>query len=153
MIVLDINTKNRATTQYQNFCFTSMVRFGERFLGASDDGLFELAGSDDNSVEISAGFKLPTSDFGIENLKRLRFMYFGLEATGDLEIEIVADEGTTRTYDIALKRSGRQQRVRIPIGRDINGRYFSFEIRNKSGCDFSLDSIKLLPVVRSHGHW
>ncbi len=152
MIVLDTNTKLRATTQYQNFCFPSMVRFGEKYLGASGDGLFELGGDDDDGVDIDAGFKLVDTDFGIENYKKLRVMYFGLEATGNLTITIVADENATRTYDIPKKESGLQQRVRVPVGRDIYGRYLSFEVNNKKGCDFSVDSITALPVVRNHGH-
>ncbi len=150
MFSLDINTKNRATTQYTNWPFNSMVRFGGKYLGASNSGLFEIGGSSDNQKPIAAYFEPVRTDFGISNPKRLRFMYFGFESDGDLEVEITVDEQVVRTYTITARKTG-QQRVRLVIGRDGQGRYWSFRVKNTSGCDFSIDSVQVLPIVRTQG--
>ena len=149
-LTLNTNLENRATTQFKNFSFNSMVNFGTRELGASDAGLFTLGGSDDNGAQIAAHFELLATDFGIPQPKRLRFLYFGFESDGDLEIGVKADLEAERAYNLPANKTG-QQRTRIPVGRDGQGRYWSLIIRNKNGCNFAMDSIYVMPVVRSHG--
>lgn len=150
MITIDLNQKNKASSQYLNWNFNSMVRFGDKYLAASDAGLFTIGGNQDNGEAIDAYFIPVTTDFGLSNLKRVRFVYFGFEATSNLEIEITADEEIVRTYEIPTQRTG-QQSVSIPVGRDIYGRYWSFKIRNTSGCDFSIDKINLLLNILPKG--
>ena len=150
MITLDINSKIRATTQYTNWNFNSMVKFGDKFIGASDDGLFEICNDRDDGVPIGAYFEPITTDFGISAPKRMRYMYFGFEANGGMRIDVSVDQQAARTYDIPAHKTG-QQRTRISIGRDGKGRYWSFRIKNINGANFSFDSVEVLPVVRQQG--
>ena len=149
-LTLDINTKVRATTQYKEFSFNSMVNFGDRKLAASDEGLFSLGGNNDNGSPINAHFELIATDFGMPQPKRLRYLYFGFDSSSDLEVAVKTDDGDERTYDIKANKTG-QQRSRVPVGRDGRGRYWSLILRNKVGCDFAIDSIYVMPVVGSHG--
>ena len=149
-LTLNTNLEVRATTQFKNYAFNSMVNFGSRKLAASDQGLFDLGGDDDNGTPIDAHFELIATDFGIPNPKRLRFLYFGFESEGDLEIAVKADLEAERAYPLPAGKTG-QQRTRVPIGRDGQGRYWSLIIRNKNGCEFAMDSIYVMPVVLSHG--
>jgi len=150
MITLNTNLKNRATTQYTNFNFNSMVRFAGKTLGASSSGLFDLTGDDDNGVNIDAYFAPILTDFGISNPKRLRYVYLGFEASGDLTLSVTFDEKTPRSYTVNSTKTG-QQRKRVSIGRDGQGRYLGVKFSNLNGCDFSIDSADVLLVVRSNG--
>ncbi len=150
MSTLNINLKNRATSQYVNYDFNSMVKFGGKVLGANSSGLFDLSGDNDNGVAISAYFTPIMTDFGIGNPKRMRYIYLGYESSGNLELDLQADEQNARSYEVESNKTG-QQRKRVSIGRDGYGRYWSFTIRNLSGADFSVDSIEVMPVVRNRG--
>jgi len=99
---------------------------------------------------ISGYFKLPRTDFGIENEKRLRSMYVGYETDGSLLITITPDEDTTRSQDFTLTGridTQKQHSGRIALRRDLRGRYFDFKIANVNGSDFSIDSIKIVITV------
>ena len=149
-LTLDTNLEVRASTQYKNFAFNSMVNFNGRKLAASDEGLFSLGGDNDDGSPINAHFELIATDFGIPQPKRLRFLSFGFDSEGDLEVAVKADLEEERAYDLPAGKTG-QQRTRVPIGRDGQGRYWSLIVRNKNGCNFAMDSIYVMPVVRSHG--
>ena len=150
-LTLDTNLKVRATTQYKNYQFNSMVKFGNHFLGASDKGLFSLGGNDDDGIGIDAEFEIIATDLGIPNEKRNRYLYFGFDSDDDLEVEIKADsEETGRTYPIVAHKEG-QQGSRVTVGRDGKGRYWSILVRNDGGGAFAVDSIYVLPIVRPHG--
>ncbi len=155
MIALTTNLKlgsvtEKATTQRTGFEMTSMCKFGRNHLATSAAGLHSLGGDDLDGSEIEAYFEPLTTDLGISNQKRLRFVYVGFQCSGSLELVVTADEQTERTYAIAPTKTG-QQKIRVPIGRDGQGRYWNFRIKNVSGCDFSIDSIDVLPVVLTQG--
>lgn len=155
MIALTTNLKlgpatAKATTQRIGFEMTSMCKFGDNYLVTSDSGLYELGGNDLDGSNIDSYFEPVTTDFGISNQKRLRYVYIGFQSSGNLQLVVTADEQTERTYTITPTKTG-QQKIRVTIGRDAKGRYWNFRIKNVSGCDFSIDSIDVLPVVLSHG--
>ncbi len=156
MIALTANLKlgpvtGKATTQRTSFPMTSMCKFGSNYLATSDSGLFSLGGDDFAGSNIDSYFEPITTDFGISNQKRLRFVYIGFQASGNLRLVVTADEQTERTYTITPSKTG-QQKIRVTIGRkNGKGRYWNFRIKNVSGCDFSIDSIEVTLVVLSHG--
>jgi len=130
-----------------------MVYFNGISIGANELGLFSLCcGDDDNGIKIDAYFEGKTSNFGMHNAKRFRYLYFTFEANedDDLEVDVYVDQGDSRTYDILAHKSG-QQRSRVPIERLNHGGYWAFRVKNVDGKDFSMDSIKGLPIVRSNG--
>ena len=154
MITLDTDlaAKGRPTAQYTNFNFNSMARFGRIFMATSATGLYFIGGDSDNGGAINAVMELPTTDLGTDAVKRLRFLYFGCELYGGLMVTLYCDDKQIgRTYEIPRRRNG-QQRVRVPIGRDDQGRYWRCVLTNKNGCDFSIDSIMALPVIMHRGH-
>lgn len=150
-LTMDTNIHSRATGQYKGFNFSGMRKFGDNLLGINDEGLFLLAGDTDNTVNIDSWISTGMTDLGIQANKRLRYIYLGLETDGDLEIDVIADEGVARTYVVPAAKV-KQQRIRLPVGRDGKGTYWSFTIRNKQGKHFAIDSIKILPVILHHGH-
>jgi hypothetical protein len=152
MITLDIHLPGSQTSQYTNYPFNSMCKIGDKYVGASSDGLFELlpAGGDDNGVPIDAFLELAMTDFGIEQFKRIRFLYVGFEADGDFYITLIPDEQGENRVDVEIKKPTGQQRSKFSFGRrraNRKGRYWTLRIGNVDGADFSLDSIRAKLIV------
>lgn len=150
MIVFDtsLSAKN-ATTQYLNFAYNSMAKVGGKFLCASDTGLFEMGGHTDIGSSIESYFEPVTMDFGISADKRLRAVYIGYEADGDLSLTISTDLGLSETYTIPATTSGQHAR-KVGVNRSLHGRYWTFQVYGE-GVSFSVDEIRVLPVIRGHG--
>jgi hypothetical protein len=151
MITVRTNLKGMASTQYLDHNYNSMVNFNGVKLGAMETGIYQMdQGDDDDGVDILAYFEPGTTDFGINNPKRLRFLFLGFESTGDLEVDISADQQVVRTVTVKANKLN-QQRTRVAVGRDGRGRYWSFRIRNKRGCDFSMDSMDAEIITLNQG--
>jgi len=145
MYVLDYAIQPGGTTQYINYDFNSMVKFGNIYLGASTDGIYELDGDTDDGDDIGAYFEPIVTDFGINNPKKVRFMFLGYEAGGDLIVTFGDNRSwVSRTVDSV--RTGQQWR-RITGIRAIRGRYLTFRISNVGGCDFGINSIDVALVT------
>jgi len=150
MIVLDTNLKAKsATTQYLNFNYNSMVRFGDQFLCASSDGLFKIEGDSDNGSKIISYFEPITTDFGISNEKKLRCFYISYKASGNLTLTVSTELGFSETITIPASTAGQKARKET-VSRSVRGRYFTFQIKSE-GVDFSIDEIKVLPIIIGHG--
>ena len=155
MLILDTNTiAHNATTQYTGHDINSFCKFKEGvYLAASDDGIFRHNGNLDNGNEIESWFVTATMDFGVNNDKRLRYVYLSLEATGDLELIINTEKVAAIIYNVPIDITIGQQDVRIPVSRELYGRFWTFKIGNTAtGADFSIDEIKVLPIVRTWAH-
>lgn len=157
MIVFDTNLiAGNATTQYLNFEFNSMVKFGKKFLCAGSTGLFSMEGttdmfpsSDGTYTDITCYFEPVTMDFGISNEKRLRAAYVGYEADGDLTLKISTELVAAQSYTLPATTSGQHAR-KVVVSRALKGRYWTFQISG-TGVVFAIDHIQVLPIVRGHG--
>jgi len=149
-LVLDTNLQAKAaTTQYTAFPVNSMAMVNGKILAAAESGLFQNTGDHDGSDQIDAFFELPTMDFGIKQVKRLRFIYLSVEtsAATNLTITVSTELGKTQTITIPIAAAG-QHAIRETVTRKVYGRYFTIQVR---GNNFSIDEIKVLPVVLNHG--
>lgn len=153
MITLDSQLHGTRFSQYQGFNFNSMVRFGDRFIGANETGLSAIGGRMDNGAPIQAEIETPLHDLGVSNKKRVRFLYLGYETNGALDIKLTFDQKATASATKRVTNLERdvQQRNRVPYPRNIYGRYFTINIRNVNGSFIGLDSIEILPVILSAG--
>jgi len=139
-----------APTQYSNYNFDAMCKFGDVYLGCNELGVFSLDGDTDSNIHIDAFFELSLTDFGVPNQKRIRKVYLGYEASGSLVLEVKDDDNNVRRFTItAALDNQRQHGVRVPVGRDGKGRYWAFRLENVEGCDFSVDSMDALITVLS----
>lgn len=142
-----MNILNSATTQFTNYNFNSICKFGETYLGATDSGLFVLnSGSKDNTTNISARFRTMTNDFGASNQKRIRTVYINGEGNGDVKLTVRNDEANSREYTFELSEQF-QKGYKKNIGRDGKGRHWDFEFANVDGSDFSIDLIEAIPII------
>lgn len=147
------NLKNMGTTQ-RRLDFNSLCKIGDKWVFANNQGLFEIGGADDdNGTDIDAFFEPITTDFGIPNPKRARYLYIGFESSGELEIDVSFDGKPAETIRIFPdKNKTGQQRVRVTVSRKNQGRYVTIQVRNVDGCDFSIDHIAIDFYVLSRGH-
>ena len=123
------SSDGKATTALPGFNFNSMAMINGYAFGASiNKGLCRLnTGTKYHTDTITHIFTLATTDFGIHNPKRLRFVYIGIDASVDPVIAVKTDDQEWREYPVELYKEG-LQRVRVPIGHDGQGRYWTIKI-------------------------
>ena len=137
-----------AFSKYSNYSFNSMCKFGNVYLGCTDEAIYSLDNDDDAGVDIDAHFESAITDFGLVNQKRLRKLYLGGESKGKLKATAKSAEGDTREYTIDPWREDQQQiGIKTAIGRDGKSRFWGLKIENISGCNFAIDSIDAKIVV------
>ena len=145
--ILNVNLSNLSITQWCDYDFNSFCKIGDSYFGASESGIFELTGDDDNGTDIDAFFELILSDFGISNMKRIRSIYVGGEANGGLTLTLKDDENNSRTYILNLTSGNKQSGAKVNVGRDGLGRYWQTRIDNIGGAYFAIDAIEVLAII------
>lgn len=145
--MLEINIKTRAAAQTTK-AYNSMCRFGGEYLGATSSGLFKIGGYVDDTQQINARIDTGKLDMGINNSKRFRFFYFGVDTSGYLKLSAFADGVLAFTQTVKGKGLGN---IRFPVPRTAQPRYWQFKLENVNGAFFALYSIKALPVVLHPG--
>lgn len=141
-----MHTESNALTTYSNYQFNSFAQFGGVYLGANDSGIFALSGATDNGVLIAAAARVGITDFSTSHLKRVDRCYVGYRTDGNMVLRVVTDERTTRDYLLTATGKTGLHGNHVRIGKGLAARYWQFEIRNKDGSDFTLDTIELKPT-------
>lgn len=134
-----VNLDSNASTTYSNYDYNSFARIGDRFYGASDFGLFELAGDDDAGEPIEASISLGKLDFGTKALKTISEAYVGMAGEAELYVKVIA-EGRAFIYKARGFGPDLKQR-RVEVGRGLSASYHTVELFNKDGADFEIDSV------------
>lgn len=128
-----------ASSTFENFAFTSFGVVAGQAYGVREDGLFMLDGDTDDGAPIRASVSFGKQDFNSKTLKHMSRAYIGASAAGKMYLKIIA-EGNEYIY-AARDASSELQQQRFDVGRGIKGNYFTFELFNKNGADFELDSV------------
>lgn len=150
MRTFDTNILSRASSEYSNFFFDSMVRFNGKLVGANGDGIFTLEGTDDDGVEIYAYIELADLDLGIDLRKSIRFIDATYESDGDLLISILMDDNTRKEQRITFDSLTKGKQARRKGGRRDNvGTWMRVRVENMDGEDFCLDKLAVLPIIHS----
>lgn len=139
-----LQTERLALTQYTNFPFNSFAVFGGRYLGASSDGIFELTGDTDNGTAIAATARFGITDMGTSMLKRVNSVYVGYRAAlgkRALLLRVTTNETQQRDYGVKPSISAGLHTTRVDLGLGVESRYWQFELRNRDGADFSVDTV------------
>lgn len=144
---LAINLVNSAAVQYCFYNFNSMCKFGDVYLGANEDGIHILEGSNDNGVDIDAFFELVLSDWGISNYKKIRRAFIGCLADGVIKVTFTTDKDGTWNVEFRPGETAKQQGNAVKGRRDILGRYWNVRLENINGSDFKIDAIELIVNV------
>lgn len=146
-LTMSLGLKNLAPTQYTNYNFNSMIRFGGKVFASSDSGIFQLDSSDtDDGSEITAMLELVKTDFGSPNPKKVLKVMFGIEASGMMLATITSDDAVSNSGLMPATQINQEQHGDWSVMRSF-GRYLSIRIQNVQGCDFSLDDIKVVLII------
>lgn len=144
-----LNLRKLAPSQYANYNFNSFCELGGQTLAAGDDGIMILdSADDDNGTPITAYFEPLLTDFGISNPKRMRSLYMGYEANGTMKVKAEVDELHERIeYAFPAGKDRLQGGSRVSGRRDQTGRYWKYKVGNTEGCDFSVDTLEVIPII------
>ena len=139
-----VNTINNAVTEYTNYNFNSFAQMGNKYLGASRDGLFVLDGNRDGTENIIAHLKSGFASFAGSRLAGLAAIYLGMRGEGDFFLKMEAGDG--RSYTYGVKTQPHFMTTKINPGKGLRSRYWRYELIG-TGPAFDLDSIEFVPMV------
>lgn len=131
--------ENHATSTFEDYPFNSYGVIGGRAFGAKQDGLFLLEGDDDAGAPIRASVSYGKQDFGTPAMKNMSRAYVGASSTGKLYLKVIA--GGKEYLYAARAASPEMAQMRFDVGRGLQANYFTFELFNKNGGDFEIDSV------------
>lgn len=132
-------SETAATSTFEDYPFNSFGVIGGRAFGAKQDGVFLLEGDDDAGAAIRGSVSYGKQDFGTKTVKHMTRAYAGVSSKGTMFLKIVT-EGKEYIY-AARGSSPELQQQRFDVGRGLAGNYFTFELFNKNGGDFEIDSV------------
>ncbi len=138
-----MNTRSGAVTEYDNFAFNSFGTIGGRYYGASDQGLYELLGDDDDGADIIGTIKGGLMQFGGTQLSRLKEAYIAVRNGGGFVLKITTGDGLSYTYGVDARS---MRSTKVHMGKGQRARYFAYELTSL-GQDFDLDTLEFVPIV------
>ena len=139
-----LNTENEAISLYSNYNFNSIS--GE--LAASDTGIYQLTGDDDEGTLIGASLKTALMDFGNNLHKQVPYTYIGFSSDGELILKAISNQNGVkkeRWYHCKPSRDA-DATSRVQLGRGVKSKYWQFEIINVDGADFDIESFEPMPL-------
>lgn len=140
--VWNINAATGAVSQYDNYAFNSFGNFGQMYLGADSEGLYELNGCNDEGSAIIARIRSGLAQLAQSRFTMLRDAYIGMRSDGSFVLRITTGEG--EVYNYAFDNQNMKS-TRVQLGKGMRTRYFSFELIS-TGSDFDLDSVEFIPL-------
>jgi hypothetical protein len=138
-----MNTRTGGVTEYQNYAFNSFARVGNKYLGAADDGLYELLGDKDDGDDIIATIRSGFAQWSGTHLGSFKAAYLAVAGVGDYVLRVLTRDGKTFNYRVTAA-DGRT--VKVNMGKGLRSRYFAFELVS-TGQDFDLDTLEFIPLV------
>lgn len=138
-----MNTRTAAVTEYSNYEFNSFARLGDKYIGASANGLYELVGDDDDGEAIIARIKSGFFQWAGSRFTLFKAAYLGIRGGGDFVLRLTTGDGKTYDYAVAARD---MRSTKVKIGKGIRTRYFCFELIS-AGDDFDLESVEFVPLV------
>ena len=135
----------KPVTRLTDFEYTSLGQIYEDSLGLSSTGLYLL---NVEPTTIDKFIVLPTTDLGIQNNKRVRYIYVGVIGAGTIQVKGIVDKHLA--YEAKARISNKYYtRIRIPWPRYMQGRYWQFTVSTTG--QIQLDDIDLRVMVLSSG--
>ena len=138
-----MNTRTGGVTEYQNYAFNSFARVGNKYIGAADDGLYELLGDTDDGDDIIATIRSGFAQWSGPHLGSFKAAYLAIAGAGQYVLRVITRDGKVFNYTVTAE-DGRT--VKINMGKGLRSRYFAFELVS-TGQDFDLDTLEFIPLV------
>ena len=143
------DTGAKASSEVTGHSFNSVIRFNGITIAANASGLFKLnSGNTLNGTAFTRRIVFPSTDFNIDNPKRVRCLDIGFYATEEFTVKVAGDNEQEYSVEVTPnKTSSSLQRIRVPISRAVQGRYIKVTIESNNY--LRLDSIHAVIVSRS----
>lgn len=135
-----VNAETLAPSEYDNYPFESLARFGQRYYGASEQGFFLLDGDDDAGEPIQGSILTGETDFGSPQLKRCEWCHIGYTSSGELMMKVISSQKGRRIerwYRAKTTAAGNDREGRFKLGRGVESLYYQFEWVGVDGADFT----------------
>ena len=149
VLVVVVNTKNKAISNFTNYDFNSMALFQDKYIGASPTGIFEMTGADDDVVSSTAleiDARIKTGDFDLHENNQVRnledaclFGTFG----DDVLLIFRGNIDTLRQFTVPAFVRNVETTLRQKFGRGLKDRVFSLEIQNVDGGNLELTELAI----------
>jgi hypothetical protein len=140
--IWNVNAVTGAVSQYDNYAFNSFANFGQMYIGADEDGLYELNGCNDEGSAIIARIKSGLAQLTESRFTMIRDAYIGMRSDGTFVLRITT--GEKEVYDYTFDNQN-MKTTRVQLGKGMRTRYASFELIS-TGSDFDLDSVEFIPL-------
>ena len=138
------NLATSAHSRYAQYGFNSFAQFNGKHYGCKSDGVYELGGDTDGANPIPWTVTLGETDFGMDVIKRLPYVYVAAKASGDLVLKVIEGPGTVHFFNVEM--SSRESRAgRASLARGLSGRYWTVEIASDTE-RVELDALEFFPV-------
>ena len=135
---------NYAVSEYKNYNFNSLLHVNGVFLGLNEDGVYLLDGDDDLGELIQARIKSGLEDFGEKAITIPREAWLAYRSDNGMQLDVRVDEVTDLPSMFFGKVARAITECRAKLGRGIKGRFFTWDLKNVGGSDFSLESLRVL---------
>jgi hypothetical protein len=130
-------------TEYSNYQFNSFAAMGSKYLGANENGLYELNGDDDDGEDIIAQIKSGFAQWAGARFTLFKGIYLGVRGEGDFVLRLTTGDGSTYNYGVSTRN---MRSTKVHLGKGLRARYFAFELIS-TGQDFDLESIEFVPLI------
>lgn len=140
----NINARTGAVTEYENYEFNSFANFGQMYLAADSQGLYELDGVNDEGSAIIARIRSGLAQLGGSRFTMLRDAYVGIRGNGKYVLRVLTGDG--QTYDYSFDVFDSMATTRVQLGKGMRARYIAFELIS-TGSDFDLESVEFIPLT------
>lgn len=140
-----INPNLMASTALDNYDFTGFGQHKGRYYGIRPDGLYVLEGDTDDGGQIDSFISLGNKNFNTAKQKRVPHAYIGASTDGRMVLKVIV-HGQEYLYAVRNPSTDMAEQ-RVDIGRGLRSNYWNFELMNREGADFEIDTIKFMPIV------
>lgn len=132
--------------------FAGLINCGAYQFGVNENGIYLLNyGNSHNEALFSKSLTFVTSDFGLKNIKRFRYIYLEIEVYGDSTfiVSVKPDKGSWINKTVSVVGAGLKT-IRFSISR-TNGQGYYHTVKIASEQQFRLHASYGLLNVRSLG--
>jgi hypothetical protein len=138
-----LNTKTGALTEYADYAFNSFAQLDGRYLGAAQDGLYELTGNTDDGDAIIAEIETGMAQLAGSRFTSFRAAYLAVRGAGQFVLRLETGDGKWYNYAVTADS---METTKVHLGKGLRARYFSFTLIS-TGQDFDLEALEFVPIA------
>lgn len=140
---LAINLSHYGSSEYTGWPFNSFATLDGKLLSAGPGGICLIGGERDNGVFIKSRIRSGVFDLWLPKRRKIIDVWMTYRALNEMVLQLIPDEG--EPWEGIFSRIDEQiHECRVKAPRGFKNRFFEIEIRNRGGCDFDLESVRVM---------